>query len=1360
MKSLRERQDSQYLTKSKMVNMAKTNNPRFRTSFFTVISAFLAAVFLSIAVLSLFSSYDSFTAFADDEEDSKEEIDKLADDYIVDKDDGDPFWGTVDKFNKEGNPAAKKDFSSVMARLFTTQYMNDTHKGSAQSGTKNGIGGSGRNCKVDATGKGTPLYHNCDVPNIVTELVQDASSLLIQSGPNNAEIQKSTLMWGAFGLPSKIPGKGAPVDASERSVKYTALELYGYNLRYTSYQGEWDHIKVMTTARALANYGWMDNIKMSVTAVFQGVATGMEVASDNFTDEISTGNVFGAIGGFFTGFFEGAASGGIHSILDTSDLNVFNTYAWYRVGYGGTLYNARELTGTEVAARARAEMMNMITSGQPDDAKVPEDLEKIKSGPDYPKEAISKCVLLRGKLKNVSWGSAKTSPGVTKKKCASIAKSQYEIRQASDNPPKGDNADYKWTKDGNQKQESLASWKKRHVKTFEAAKKYGINCTMGKDGKDRAKSIAAFKSCWPDEYAGAESEALKHDQTERNEEWVKEKLGPNALQEWVAADPSRNFNAPWNRFVCTTASGKDKKKDGQLVMLYNAQGKHNDECGEVRPPIQDGLFGNGYLSDQNKPGLDTRNKVASSSFLSALLPFDADITTISNVGLGLATFATRVSNTVINLTFSPVFESLGIDKIVVKLIKEFRDSIFFPLVALMVAITGVMALWSAGKNKDYKRQFTSILLMAGVILSGVFLMYKPDMTLKAVDEVPAEIEKAIIGTIFAVGSDPGDQLCTSTGTVSGKKGTGLDGKRLSYNPNDSARSLMCENWRAFAFNPWVYGQWGTGMNNLYSKGSGSANTMNNTNGDLVGSASVNMGGGKKMKNWAVYQLNAMSSGTASYVDSDRPTGKIDRNFYRLIDLQAGPENGKGTDSRYFQTWSGSNWGDRLTVSFMAPIVAAFGAVTVIVYSITKIQIAFATVIMLLFLPFIFLIGIHPTMGRTKLKAYAGTIVGLMIQRVLLVLVMAVMFKVVVGFTTASGSYLINSLAAIAACIAFLIMRKQFLDFVFSTVSSKMGAPIGGQFVSDPEKWQREKVIRPNGFIANKSEVALKGAQTIAAGGIAGFVSGGVSGAYRNAAQATKIERDNLLNRQRRRGYGPLQGLVEATSAGKKDAQEKIFNDDNVKAAEREAVKKTSTYRTYEKKMKEYEEFDGVEQIEKDPSGKEITVKVASNGKDMVKPIEPTKLKSRNSSAQTRQLKNMVYKNRIYDHLESVAEKDYYNDDAARSDYETRKNEFDNLNEDRKAQDELINERASNRQEEAEQEDDEKKERLKKIRKARAFEENKIQKEINIVERLDNVVDKRNFMKEKIKESHRKAEMSKERNRKAREEAEQDGRGGN
>ena len=114
------------------------------------------------------------------------------------------------------------------------------------------------------------------------------------------------------------------------------------------------------------------------------------------------------------------------------------------------------------------------------------------------------------------------------------------------------------------------------------------------------------------------------------------------------------------------------------------------------------------------------------------------------------------------------------------------------------------------------------------------------------------IESTILSVMFGpTGSD--DKLCTATGTASG---TGAGGKQIDgsagFDPKASVRMLMCENWRSFAFTPWVFGQWGTGFENLYANGyaPSGGQALSNTNQSLVGNAGVNFGVVQDVVNWA------------------------------------------------------------------------------------------------------------------------------------------------------------------------------------------------------------------------------------------------------------------------------------------------------------------------------------------------------------------------------------------------------------------------------------------------------------------------------------------------------------------------------
>jgi hypothetical protein len=1149
-------------------------------------------VFSSVAV-------NSITAHADDDG-SISKLSDAAKEYGADPT-KEGFDDTFEKYKKTQNsPQDPNSFGYVLDRLLTTGYINYTPQGVAAGGKSN----PGLNCNTNATGAGTLVYHNCDIPNITTEFLQDAVSLFVASGPQNAETEVATIDNKWFGLPGNIPGDSVPVNPSQRAVKYTGLELYGYNLTYTGYAGEWDHIKVMTSARALANFGFMDNLKLSVTTVINGVTSGLKTSIENAAGSLSEGDIFGAIGGAFTGIFEGGASSAVNTILDTSDLNIVNTNAWYRVGFGKTLYNARELSQEELAAAAKGQFLDMLTQTAPADASVPQDLQNAQNLPEDPKDAISKCVYKDASGNETSYGNVSTPPGPSEDDCRNAAQSAYEQRVADYDekkaawekenadredksvtyPPLNDRNSYTWSQDGTQKLETLEAWKSKNDSYFAAADKYRIECTLNTSEADRKNSLASFRACWPGQWKIAADKAIKDVQYKLNNEWITEKVNPKALSDWFAGSSNRNFNSPWARYICVDASGQDILVNGRTVPAYDTAGQLNSECGKIRAPIQNGYFGNGYIDDPSKPGYvagrataaeDTRNSLMDTSVFSVIVPVDAILNGVSNFGLSVAVLATRISNTVINLTFSPILETLGISNQVISVIEALRDSLFFPLAVLVIAVSGLMVLFKAGKNKDYGQQGVSILIMVATFITGVMLMYRPEAVLKAVDEIPAMVEQAVVGSIFSAGSNADDEVCTATGTASAPRGTGLKGETLTYNAKEGTRSLMCENWRVFAFTPYIYGQWGTNFDSLYASNTSMPNKMTNTNSDLVGNAAVNMGAGKVVNNWGLYQLDVLSSGTSTDRNYSKKSGFVDSAFYRIVDLQAGPNNGAGTDSSHLQSWSGNNGFERTVTGLSSGIVGIVGMITILSFSIAKIEITFVSTLLLLFMPIMLLIGLHPTAGRMKLKGYIGTIVSLMVQRVVIVIMLSIMLKIIIGVGTASTGYLLVAFTTTAVCVLFLMKKKEILGMI----SKSFGNSFASGFADNPRAAVAGWMPRS---VRNYAIQGRSAAIGVTAGAVGGYLSG--NGAVKGARQAAGYELSRIRNIQRRAGYGIAQSAFIAGQAGRDDALRRAReNKDFEKIAKDMAF---DTNRGYNVRVAQ-KVFDKLEETGEDENGNRV-----------------------------------------------------------------------------------------------------------------------------------------------------------------------------
>lgn len=1021
-------------------------------------------------------------------------------------------------------------FAYVIERLFTMRYLNTTPKG-VSAGEFPQPTGAGYNCDVDAKGAGTPYYHNCDVPNIVTEFTQDIIAMFTTQGILGGNVESVTVGNEWFGLPSNIPNDGnVPVQADQRSDKYTGLELYGYNMRYTTYLGEWDHLKVFTSARAMSNFGFMDSLLLGTRSIINGITGGLEEGASNFADGISQGDILGAIGGAWTGLWGGGAADTINTIIDSSDLNVFNTFSWYRVGYGQTLYGARELSQVELSKVAETQMLDALSGLSDEDVTLPDEFLQLKDPPPQPKEAESRCVVTKED------GSEEPADGITEDAC-NEKESEDSVTSVS------------WTKDGAQKQETLKNWRDANKTWFEAAEKYNLDCTIDvEDEENRDDNIASFYECIPEAYA----EAAQNQSAELKQDSVDEMLGDSLTAKFFAdllmseSGNSANFNAPWYRYVCTNADGSTMTDDGALIYLMGADGTMDDRCSDVRAPIQNGLFGNGYEPEQTQPAVDTRNEMFDSSILSVLFPANGVANWYANVNLGLISFLTQTSNTILNLSFSPILDTLGVSDMVEDLIVDFRESIFFPFAALVIVGSALYVFMMTLRTQAYREALKTILIITAVFVGGAILMFKPASVLNLADEVPSKVETAIMGTIFSVGNVSDDELCTASGSGGNAKGEGLEGEILDYAPEDGVRAMMCENWRVFLFNPWQYGQWGTSFENVYAADSGEDSTMNNTNGSLVGNAEINMGNDTAVQNWSLYQLDQMASGTSTTRDYTNGAGTVDTDMYRLVDLQAGPNNGEGTDSRYLEMWSGNDPSSRVGVSIMSTGVAILGFIVMVIYGLSKILVSFMTALMLLILPLIFLLGLIPNTGFAKLRNYFGTLAGLLIQRIMLVTLLAIMITMLAGITNSTDNYMMSMLGAAITCLAFIFFRKDIMDLVMKVATADRGPMISGSGVASTASDMVPKSAKNYGRIVGNNISAT------ASGAIGGFMVGGIKGAGDGMKDSRARERNKLLNKQRTEGFGMGQALGNSARAGSHSAVDELRQSPNRGAVTREA----------------------------------------------------------------------------------------------------------------------------------------------------------------------------------------------------------------
>ena len=1116
------------------IPLHETRNITWGTRVKMLLSTLMVAVFMGVAFFTATTTI-STPAYADEEEVKKAQ--EALQNSLKDYSDG-TIGGAIEQYNLEKSAGTVNEdtFAYVVQRLFVPGYMNRTTKAVDPDGQPKEV-----NCDVNDPNAGTVLYHNCDVPNIMTEFLQTFISFVVPTGVQNASTDYALVENPWFGMPTTLPAGEVPVDENMRTSKYTALELYGYGMKLTNYNGEWDNIKVFTSARALSNFSGADKLTVGINSITNGLTSGVSNATSNFTNSISRGDILGAFGSAYKGFFEAGTASTINTILDTSDYNVFKTWSWYRVGFGSTAYGFRELTESEIADRQLAYFQEHML-GQDGVLKLPEDFLKLETAPSRPKENIASC-----RVADPNNPSEEKELGSINSTQNSLTEDECRTKASETNP---DNNNYTYTKDGLQKAETLKDWKEANKEWFDIASKYNMQCTIDTENETyRTSNLISFYSCVEGQYRALAENQNEQIRAEASKNLVKDAISAENFAKVFTGNTPANPNSPLARYVCVDNLGRDLINDGQKVYAFNNDGTPNSQCGTIRPPIQNGLFGNGY-TDTDAP-VDTRNEVLKETTFGIVPPHTLFFSLLSNSNLNLTSFITRVANTSVNLSFSPLAKTLGLDDLAVKFVEDLRESVFLPVAVLFVSLSALLIFVNMAFRGLYMQGLVALAYIVATYIVSAAILFNPKAFVTVVDEVPGTIEGALATAIFETGSTTDNELCYTTGDGIAY-GSDKEQTLFAY-ANNGVRGIMCQVWYVYTFNPYVNAQWGTNYKNLYAVTAEAPNGFTNTNTDLVGGASINMGGGVTVNNWALYQLETLSVGTTTTIPDEYGIrlGQVDPNIYRIVDLQAGINNGAGTDPAHFDNWRGAQPAERLVTTAFGALNSIVGAIAIAVFSINKIIITFITLFMLLGLPFVLLIGLFYNGGKQVMLSYAMTVLSLIVERIFAVVLLALMLRFLLVVSQLTMIYVFAALISMIIALAFLMLRKKLMGWIRQTMTARYGET-GGKLTSfSNQSWKDMMDTVTPRSVRNVVKNRVGDAQALTGAWVAGALSAKEVKAQRDAngniiksGKTRKQVRQESMSRtindmrrrnynmQRKEGFSVLQRVQQASNEGK------------------------------------------------------------------------------------------------------------------------------------------------------------------------------------------------------------------------------------
>lgn len=657
------------------------------------------------------------TVFAEDDDDKDDEADKKAEflKNIQDAGYGDDFRGDLEK--ADTGHLQDKDFTTdwyVYYMLSPGFYMEDVTKYASVNDDDVKADNSVVTKKGDKyTICGRPnepqnmLNHNCDIPAFMTELVQNVTRDANASGIQGQQKTPASLGVLGLGMPKSIPGGVVPVNPAERNTKYTALELFGYDLEYTTYRGEYDHIVTASDARLLANVGFWGGLKLSAEALFEGVSN---VFNKFFDGWIFNPKKWGAKS---PGFVDGVVA----TVMDTSDYNVASMHAWKRPYSSESLYNAHYLSDKEVIKKAQFDFQQYLRNNLFDeigkDPRAKEVLYLMPGSKTFPVFKFDPHKYTEESKRAVArWKSCSKSK--SNKRCGT-----------------------KPTLKTVPEEEQFADWKKEdYQKDFnKRAKKHNIDCF------DKAKYYKDITGCWDEPFEAYAKDTLHHDN--KVSQKALENLEQRFMSNNIFADPSRGIS----HYICADEEGEISGTMAEWKYYYTAENTADSEfinkgCSIIRPSIEGGKLGTG-----NYKSTDTRYLLYKKSVQPKGRGF------FGSIGNWTAKTCAKITNTLVTFAFSNIIEKLSIDKFFQTSLETFRDSIFFSFASLFAGITGIYILVKAVQLGFAAWKSIGILILVFVV--GTAILFNAGNILRIVEEIPSQIDGAIAELILESDTEKG-----------------------------------------------------------------------------------------------------------------------------------------------------------------------------------------------------------------------------------------------------------------------------------------------------------------------------------------------------------------------------------------------------------------------------------------------------------------------------------------------------------------------------------------------------------------------------------------------------------------------------
>ncbi|WP_392893477.1 hypothetical protein [Streptomyces sp. LN699] len=356
-------------------------------------------------------------------------------------------------------------------------------------------------------------------------------------------------------------------------------------------------------------------------------------------------------------------------------------------------------------------------------------------------------------------------------------------------------------------------------------------------------------------------------------------------------------------------------------------------------------------------------------------------------------------------------------------VETLKVKVLIPAVPVMIMLTGI---WVFGKwRKGEMREAWSGVGWAALTTIAVVALLTGGNFRKVIDEADTGIAAANSYLSEAVLGGMADEMQPPCDLRSDA-------------PNRGLRISSCAMYDTMAFRPWALGQFGPGGTNCIFKTKDGGKVVNGTCQPASAATECDYGKGARCEDLRVRQMVSQSMTNIDVANEASTRDKYKKDWYSVRQDMAG---GKGSNQESedpkkrvypvaFDEWAGRDAGNRIGLAVYSLIAALIIGIMVIALSALTLLWHAVTLIMIIMLPLIATIGIHPSQQKL-LKGWLQTFIHSFVLRAgfgVILTVLLVLYQMILPAKISLGMQL---LMLLLVTVSVVMMLKKLLAGNFS-----------------------------------------------------------------------------------------------------------------------------------------------------------------------------------------------------------------------------------------------------------------------------------------------------------------------------------------